>query len=138
MIALIRRLLLFVGHFNLRLSIQRGIMSRASLALLLLAFSVRPTAADDFPTPPNTEQGDPSPISPQEALAAIKLPPGFRATLFAAEPDVQNPIAMSWDARGRLWVAENYTYAERTQRFDLRLRDRIVIFDDADGDGGAG
>ena len=98
---------------------------------------VASASADDFPAPYNSEKDNPSPISPQEALAAIKLPPGFRATLFAAEPDVQNPIAMSWDARGRLWVAENYTYAERTQRFDLRLRDRIVIFDDADGDGRA-
>ncbi len=112
-------------------------MSRATLALLLLVISAESIVADEFPTPPNTEQGDPSPISPQEALAAIKLPPGFRATLFAAEPDVQNPIAMTFDARGRLWVAENYTYAERTQRFDLRLRDRIVIFDDTDGDGQA-
>ena len=137
MIFRIRRLLRFVGHFKLPLSTGRGIMSRASLALLLLTISVEFTAADEFPTPPNTEQGAPSPISPQEALAAIKLPPGFRATLFAAEPDVQNPIAMTFDARGRLWVAENYTYAERTQRFDLRLRDRIVIFDDTDGDGQA-
>jgi putative membrane-bound dehydrogenase-like protein len=65
----------------------------------------------------------------------MKLPPGFKATVFAAEPDVQNPIAMAWDARGRLWVAENYTYAERARKFDLNLRDRIVIFEDKDGDG---
>ena len=32
--------------------------------------------------------------------------------VFAAEPDVQNPIAMAWDRRGRLWIAENYTYAD--------------------------
>ena len=37
--------------------------------------------------------------------------------------------------RGRLWVAENYTYSDSTQRFDLRLRDRVLIFEDADGDG---
>ncbi len=110
-------------------------MNRATIAWLLLVISAKFVAADDFPVPYNSEKDNPSPISPQEALAAIKLPPGFRATLFAAEPDVQNPIAMSWDARGRLWVAENYTYAERTQRFDLRLRDRIVIIDDTDGDG---
>ena len=112
-------------------------MNRTLLVLICLLLSGGPLAAEDFPTPYNSEKDNPSPISPQEALAAIKLPPGFRATLFAAEPDVQNPIAMSWDACGRLWVAENYTYAERTQRFDLRLRDRIVIFDDADGDGRA-
>ena len=110
-------------------------MIRQSFVVVLLVISTTFAAADDFPAPYNSEKDNPSPISPQEALAAIKLPPGFRATLFAAEPEVQNPIAMSWDARGRLWVAENYTYAERTQRFDLRLRDRIVIFDDTDGDG---
>jgi putative membrane-bound dehydrogenase-like protein len=112
-------------------------MYRTLLLLVWFSFSTGTSTADEFPAPYNSEKDNPSPISPEEALAAIKLPPGFRATLFAAEPDVQNPIAMSWDARGRLWVAENYTYAERTQRFDLRLRDRIVIFDDADGDGRA-
>ncbi len=119
------------------MSLIEDSMKRASFVLFGLLLFVDVSAADDFPVPYNSEKDNPSPISPQEALAAIKLPPGFRATLFAAEPDVQNPIAMSWDARGRLWVAENYTYAERTQRFDLRLRDRIVIFDDADGDGRA-
>ncbi|MGB1707630.1 MAG: DUF7133 domain-containing protein, partial [Rubripirellula sp.] len=62
------------------------------------------------------------------AAASMELPKGLIAKAFAAEPDVQNPIAMSWDAKGRLWVAENYTYAERQQRFQLELRDRIVIF----------
>ena len=42
---------------------------------------------------------------------------------------------MAWDAQGRLWIAENYTYAERTKKFDLGLRDRVLIFDDRDGDG---
>ena len=54
--------------------------------------------------------------------------------MFASEPDVQNPIAMTWDSKGRLWVAENYTYAEREQRFQLDLRDRVIIFDNTTGD----
>ena len=74
-------------------------------------------------------------MSPQEALQALNLPEGFEATLFAAEPDVQNPIAMAWDGKGRMWVAENYTYAERQKRFDLSLRDRVLILEDADWDG---
>jgi putative membrane-bound dehydrogenase-like protein len=65
----------------------------------------------------------------------LQLPPGFKATLFAAEPDVQNPIAMAWDAKGRMWVAENYTYAERQKRFDLGLKDRVIILEDKDWDG---
>ena len=45
--------------------------------------------------------------------------------------------AMTWDNRGRLWVAECYTYANRPTRFDLGLRDRVIIFEDKDGDGRA-
>ena len=89
----------------------------------------------DFPAPYNSEPGNPSPMSPQDALKALKLPEGFKATLFAAEPDVQNPIGMAWDARGRMWVAENYTYAERAKRFDLSLKDRVIILEDKDWDG---
>src|SRR5207249_1030773 len=92
--------------------------------------------ASEFPAIYNTEPDtNAAPPSPQAALALMKLPPGFKATVFAAEPDVQNPIAMAWDARGRLWTAENYTYAESKLKFDLHLRDRILIFEDQDGDG---
>ena len=103
--------------------------------LMASALGVAAFASDDFPTPTNTEK-DKSPVMPAaKAAAAFRLPAGFEVSVFASEPDVQNPIALAWDARGRLWVAENYTYAERTQRFDLRLRDRVLIFEDADGDG---
>jgi putative membrane-bound dehydrogenase-like protein len=91
--------------------------------------------AADFPALYNSEPGNPTPTPPKEALAKLRLPEGFKATLFAAEPDVQNPIAMAWDAKGRMWVAENYTYAERTQRFDLSMRDRVIILEDKDNDG---
>jgi putative membrane-bound dehydrogenase-like protein len=90
-----------------------------------------------FPTPYNSgsEKNSSPPKSAAEVAAAIKLPPGFKATVFAAEPDVQNPLALAWDAKGRLWIAENYTYAEYAMRWDLKLRDRIVIFEDKNGDG---
>jgi len=90
-----------------------------------------------FPEPYNSERELGEPLSPAAALASLKLPDGFTASLFAAEPQVQNPIAAAVDAQGRIWVAENYTYAERTQRFDLQLRDRVVVLEDLDGDGQA-
>jgi putative membrane-bound dehydrogenase-like protein len=71
----------------------------------------------------------------EEAAAKWKVPPGFKVQVFAAEPDVQNPIAFAWDPRGRLWIAENYTYAEHTVKWEARLRDRVLIFEDTDGDG---
>lgn len=103
---------------------------------LLCLFSITALAsAADFPNPYNSDPGDAQPPTPQESLKAWHLPPGFKATLFAAEPDVQNPIAMAWDAKGRMWVAENYTYAERQKRFDLGLKDRVIILEDKDWDG---
>jgi putative membrane-bound dehydrogenase-like protein len=108
-----------------------------SLSLLTSLLSPLPALASDFPAPPNTERGNPTPLTPQQALAALKLPPGFSATLFAHEPEVQNPIAMAWDHRGRMWVAENFTYAGSSQRFDLTLRDRVIILEDKDHDGRA-
>jgi len=101
-------------------------------AFLALALTTR---AADFPAPYNTEPDQSGPMPAAEAAAKMTLPPGFQATVFAAEPDVQNPIAMAWDGRGRLWVAENYTYAEAPKKFDLGLRDRILIFEDKNGDG---
>jgi putative membrane-bound dehydrogenase-like protein len=98
--------------------------------------SAQPAEAQ-FPEPYNSERELGEPLSPVAALASLKLPAGFTASLFAAEPQVQNPIAATVDARGRIWVAENYTYAERTQRFDLQFRDRVVVLEDLDGDGQA-
>ncbi len=73
--------------------------------------------------------------SPEDAVKGMTLPPGFSVSIFAAEPDVQQPIGISFDTRGRLWVAENYTYAEASINADRSLNDRIVILEDTDHDG---
>lgn len=92
--------------------------------------------ADDFPRPYDSETDlSARRLEPDEAAAAFSVPDGFHVSVFAAEPDISNPIAVTWDTRGRLWVAENYTYAERPEKFDLELRDRVLIFSDRDGDG---
>ena len=70
-------------------------------------------------------------ISPQESLSRIVVPDGFRVTLFAAEPDVAQPIASSFDDRGRLWVAECYSHPN----WKPEGSDRIVILEDRDRDG---
>lgn len=72
-------------------------------------------------------------LSPEAAAKAMTLPEGFQATLFAGEPDVQQPIAMALDDRGRLWVAEAYSYPIKVKPEEAR--DRVLIFEDADGDG---
>jgi hypothetical protein len=106
--------------------------------LVLLTSMVVPssaTCAVDFPPDADAKPAAASPMPAAKAAAKFRVPAGFRVTTFAAEPDVCNPVAMAWDARGRLWIAENYTYSDQTQKFDLRLRDRVLIFEDTDGDG---
>ena len=103
--------------------------------LLLLVTSSLAAFADDFPKPFNTEKDLSGPMPAEEVARTMQLPPGFKCQVFAAEPEVQQPIAMVFDARGRLWVAENYTYAEMPKRWDLTMRDRITILEDTNGDG---
>src|ERR1051325_4682941 len=47
-------------------------------------------------------------LSPEEAQKKFTVPAGFEVRLFASEPEVVNPVAMTWDERGRLWVLELY------------------------------
>jgi putative membrane-bound dehydrogenase-like protein len=109
----------------------RGVLPFFALFVVLQARGDDPP----FPKPYDTEKRPDRPMPAAEAARAFRVPPGFKVDVFAAEPDVCNPIAMTWDNRGRLWVAENYTYAERAVKFDLNLRDRVLIFTDSNGDG---
>ncbi|MBL9084918.1 MAG: c-type cytochrome [Planctomycetales bacterium] len=95
------------------------------------------SAHEDFPLPPNTEKDTASaPMPPDEVVRTAKLPPGFKLSVFAAEPDVHNPIAITFDERGRLWVAESYSWAGNGDGgFRAEIRDRILIFEDTDNDG---
>ena len=102
---------------------------------LLFVLAQAAVAADRFPEPYDSQEGDARPLPAAAAAAALEVPAGFEVTLLAAEPTVRNPIAVSHDARGRLWIAENFTYAEGRLRFDRTLRDRLLVFDDADHDG---
>ena len=51
-----------------------------------------------------------TPLSPQESMKKIQLPPGYHIELVASEPMVQEPVAIAWDGNGRMYVAEMNTY----------------------------
>ena len=55
-------------------------------------------------------------LSAADAAKAMTVPKGFTVKLAAAEPDVVQPIAFTLDDRGRLWVAEAYTYPVRAPK----------------------
>ncbi len=73
------------------------------------------------------------PLPPDEAAATMKLPPGFKATLFAGEPDLVQPMAFTFDDRGRVWVVECLSYP--TWKDKGPGSDRVTIFEDTDRDG---
>ncbi|MBI2946554.1 MAG: dehydrogenase [Verrucomicrobia bacterium] len=71
-----------------------------------------------------------------EAQKQFTVPPGFEIRIFAAEPDVVNPVAMTWDERGRLWVVELYEYPLGAPA-GKKPRDNVKVLEDIDGDGRA-
>ena len=95
-------------------------------ALVLLSLSFVAVARAEDPE---------APLSPQATLEQMTLPPGFQATLFAGEPDVVQPIALTFDDRGRMWVVECLSYPDWNQEPQTAGHDRVVIFEDRDGDG---
>ena len=86
------------------------------------------------------------PLAPEQEMKGFHLPDGFRVNLFAAEPMINKPINMAFDAKGRLWVSSTveYPYAAVRERWLDKTgsrvngsRDAIKILEDSDGDGQA-
>lgn len=98
--------------------------------ILVVLGSAGALAAEFFPI---DTQPHGSPLPPMEAAGRIKVPHGFKVTLAASEPDVRQPIAIAYDDRGRLWVAECYSYDG--SEFTENSNDRILILEDTNGDG---
>ncbi|TWU03812.1 PVC-type heme-binding CxxCH protein [Neorhodopirellula pilleata] len=125
-----------------RLDAPRPTKVAAIFAILVYSLAITFSATlaqspDSFPQVDDTEPlADETPLpTPTESAAAISLPNDFRVKVFAAEPEVRNPIDLAWDFQGRLWIAENYTYGQRSLRFRDDLRDRVLVFQDDDQDG---
>ncbi|HLL42599.1 MAG TPA: PVC-type heme-binding CxxCH protein, partial [Segetibacter sp.] len=106
----------------------------------LTAYKIANPKYFDGPVP-NYEKRNPRPkvqesLTPQQSMSLMQVPVGFELQLFAAEPDVVNPIYMNWDERGRLWVIETVDYPNEVKEDDIG-DDRIKILEDTNGDGKA-
>ncbi len=76
------------------------------------------------------------PLSPEDSMKLAQVPPGFELSLFASEPDIVNPIALSWDAKGRCFVIQTTDYPNDLHEGKMG-NDKIIICDDTDKDGRA-
>lgn len=98
-----------------------------------LLHDVAPAAASPSDSPLVVDEYPFEGLPANEAANAMVVPEGFKVIASASEPDVLQPIAMALDDRGRVWVAEAYEYPRRAA--EGAGRDRILIFEDTDGDG---
>jgi hypothetical protein len=103
-------------------------MHRFALAFALLALAAGAQA-----------QPKGGPLSPDEALKALKVADGFQVELFAAEPMLINPTTIDVDHKGRVWVAEAVNYRRKNfgRPIIRKEGDRIQVLVDEKGDGKA-
>lgn len=100
-----------------------------SLFAGLLALGAR---AEDEVLPRRQTKPPGPPLSPAEAISKMTVPPGFQVELVASEPQIVNPVAMTFDERGRIWVTESFEYPRREPGPG---RDRVKVLEDTDHDG---
>lgn len=125
-------------HFDSRRAWMGALLSAGFLTAGLRAEDPLPSA-DRLQSSPVLRHLKPNPMpkapatGPEQTVAQMHVPEGFRVDLVLAEPDLHQPVAFAWDERGRLWCAEAYSYP--TRRPEGQGQDKIVIFADRDGDG---
>ena len=95
------------------------------------------------PVPTNykaaTKPGEPAYNDGREAEKSLTVPQGYEIKLFASEkefPNLANPVQMSFDNRGRLWVAVMPTYPAYRPG-DALPNDKLLIYEDTNKDGRA-
>ncbi|HEY3392299.1 MAG TPA: PVC-type heme-binding CxxCH protein [Lacipirellulaceae bacterium] len=103
-----------------------SLLAAASTACVLFA-----AAPHDDVIPHRQDVPPNEPFSAEEALERMTVPDGFNVELVAREPDVVNPVAMTFDDRGRIWITESVEYPRKPAG---RGRDRVKILEDTDGD----
>lgn len=116
-------------------------MSRlASFVLILTAFALADFESEQKPDGEPADKAYASelpyipPKSPAESLKAIRVRPGFRVELAAAEPLLASPVAIDFDQDGRLYVAEFPEFNQSSSKTP-QGRGCIRLLEDTDGDG---
>jgi putative membrane-bound dehydrogenase-like protein len=113
-------------------AVRRLLCCGAAVGLLVLACLALRSPLLGEPVPHGQDQMPGPALLPRQAVERMKVPPGFSVEVVASEPDIVNPVAMTFDERGRVWITESLEYP----RFSAGPgRDRIKVLEDTDGDG---
>ena len=123
------------GNQNLCLFMRMSIVTSLVIFCALLTIPGETSGAGRQLTGVYAPAATPA-LPPEEAAKKFAVPDGFEVRIFAAEPDVVNPVGMTWDERGRLWVVELYEYPLGAAP-GTKPRDNVKILEDTDNDGRA-
>ena len=109
--------------------------------ITVTAFHCKSKDTNDIPEepavrPPVIAHPSPQQLSPEESMKAMHLPKGYKVELVASEPMIEEPVAIEWDANGRLYVAEMVSYMQDINGTNENEPiSKIVRLEDTDGDG---
>jgi len=118
-------------------------MRRLRLMMLLIAGGAMTVVASQLPTDRSWTPGvrkapaESPPLAPRDEMQHFIMPPGFHVELVASEPLIQDPIAIDWDADGRMWVVEYPEFVPDLQAPEPNLDPigRIAVLEDTNNDG---
>ena len=95
-----------------------------------------PSGADYSQKPVVNPIANPAQLTPEQSLAAFRVPKGYHMELVASEPMIREPVAIAWDGNARMYVAEMSTYMQDAQATGEYERvSRVMLLEDTDGDG---
>ncbi|MBN9119284.1 MAG: c-type cytochrome [Planctomycetes bacterium] len=104
-------------------------MRLVSSLVAVLALAAPAPAQPKLPNLPPNLMAPTDPLSPADERKQFTLPAGFDAQLVASEPDIQKPIQMAFDAKGRLWVTTSYHYPFAAEG---KATDKLFVLSDID------
>ena len=115
---------------TIRIFVLTVIIATSFTVIDAAAQTTQPSQKQTIPHGQSAPPGPP--LSPQEALKKMTVPPGFHVELVAAEPDIVNPVAMTFDERGRIWITESIEYPRHSAGPG---KDRVKVLESTKGDG---
>ncbi|WP_071781139.1 DUF7133 domain-containing protein [Adhaeribacter aquaticus] len=120
------------------MTIKKQLLCSLALSGLLFYCSPPQTSTPEATIKLPAFNPSPSPafLSPEESLKSLYVPEGYKLELVASEPMIKEPVAITWDGNGRMYVAEMITYMQDADASGEREpRSRISLLEDTNNDG---
>ena len=112
------------------------ILSIFVICLLVLSCNETVYRGDIYVKPEIVREAPSDFLSPEESMKTFYLPDGYRAELVASEPMINEPVAITWDGNGIMYVAQMETYVQNVDGDGTdELLSRIMRLEDTNGDG---